>query len=106
MARKIPRLAQTKIRLPTALRRNLQREADKLKRPLNAEILHRLEQSFLQQNFSVLMREHAENTARATATEMQERIDIACTAAATKAVEQVIQQLGQQNRDSDNDKAS
>jgi hypothetical protein len=42
---RIPRLAQTKIRLPTALRRYLQREADKHKRPLNAEIIERLEQS-------------------------------------------------------------
>jgi Arc-like DNA binding domain len=91
VARKIPRLAQTKIRLPTALRRDLQREADKHKRPLNAEILHRLGQSFLQQNFSALMREH---------------IDIASTAAATKAAEQVAQQLRQQNRGNDNDKAS
>jgi Arc-like DNA binding domain len=104
MARKIPRLAQTKIRLPTMLRRELQREADKHKRPLNAEILHRLDQSFLQQNFSALMREHIENTARATATKMQEHIDIACTAAATKAAEQVVRQLKQ--RSNDNDKAS
>jgi hypothetical protein len=104
MARKIPRLAQTKIRLPTALRRNLQREADKLKRPLNAEILHRLDQSFLQQNFSALMREHIENTATATAAKMQEHIDIACVAAVTKAAEQVAQQF--RNKDNDNDKTS
>jgi Arc-like DNA binding dprotein len=45
MAPKIPRLAQTKIRLPTALRRDLQRAADKNKRPLNAEIIERLEAS-------------------------------------------------------------
>jgi hypothetical protein len=49
------------------------------------------------------MREHIENTARATATKMQEHIDIAC-AAATKAVEQVVQQLKQ--RSNDNDKTS
>ena len=45
MARKIPRLAQTKIRLPAALRRDLRRRADNNKRPLNAEIIRRLEAS-------------------------------------------------------------
>src|SRR5262245_6633688 len=62
MPRKIPRLAQTKIRLPTALRRDLQREADRNKRPLNAEIIRRLEQSLVQESDDA----RAEKTAQKT----------------------------------------
>jgi hypothetical protein len=63
MARKIPRLAQTKIRLPTALRRDLQREADKYKRPLNVEIIERLELSFQRQMTASLINEAAKKAA-------------------------------------------
>jgi Arc-like DNA binding domain len=63
MPRKIPRLAQTKIRLPHTLRRDLQRAADGSKRPLNAEIIWRLQASFVE-----------EKAARAAAREILEKM--------------------------------
>jgi hypothetical protein len=48
MARKKAGPAQIKIRLPEALRRDLEREAAKTGRTLNGEIVHRLTQPFVQ----------------------------------------------------------
>jgi Arc-like DNA binding dprotein len=48
MARKKAVPAQIKIRLPEALRRDLEREATKTGRTLNGEIVHRLTQPFVQ----------------------------------------------------------
>jgi hypothetical protein len=48
MARKKAGPAQIKIRLPEALRRDLEREAAKKGRTLNGEIVHRLTQPFVQ----------------------------------------------------------
>jgi hypothetical protein len=48
MARKKAAPAQIKIRLPEALRRDLEREAAKNRRTLNGEIVHRLTQPFEQ----------------------------------------------------------
>jgi hypothetical protein len=91
VARKPTDPVKLQLRLTERLRRLLTQAAKDQQRSLNAEILFRLDQSFLRQNFSALMREHIEN---------------ASTAAATKAAEQVAQQLRQQNRGNDNDKAS
>jgi hypothetical protein len=115
MRRKSTDIVQLKLRFPEALRRNLS-QAAKGKRSMNAEIVSRLDESFLRGNLAALMREHIDNavtvagTAAATkAVEqvvqlMREHIDTASTAAATKVAEQVVQQL--RNRDSGNDKAS
>jgi hypothetical protein len=91
VARKRTDTVKLQLRLMEALRRNLSQAAKNNRRSMNAEIVSRLDQSFLQQNFSALMREH---------------IDNASTAAATKAAEQVAQQLRQQNRGNDDDKTS
>jgi Arc-like DNA binding domain len=48
MARKRAAPVQIKIRLPDALRRDLEREATKNGRTLNGEIVHRLTQPFVQ----------------------------------------------------------
>jgi Arc-like DNA binding domain len=48
MARKKTVPVQIKIRLPEALRRDLEREAAKNGRTLNGEIVHRLTQPFVQ----------------------------------------------------------
>ena len=91
MVRKRTDIVKLQLRLPEAVRRNLSQAAKDQKRSLNAEILHRLNESLLRGNLAALMREH---------------IDNASTAAATKAAEQVAQQLRQQNRGNDDDKAS
>ena len=91
MRRKPTDIVQLKLRFPEALRRHLSQAAKSNRHSMNAEIVSRLDESFLRGNLAALMREH---------------IDIASTAAATKAAEQVVQQLRQQNRGNDNDKAS
>jgi len=48
MGRKIQRLPQTNIRLPIPLRQKLEREAAKNGRTLNAEIVYRLSQPFVE----------------------------------------------------------
>jgi hypothetical protein len=83
MARKRTDIVKLQLRLPEALRRNLSQAAKSNRRSMNAEIVSRLDESFLRGNLAALMREHIEN---------------ASTAAATKAAEQVVQQL--RNRDS------
>jgi Arc-like DNA binding domain len=46
MARKLTNTVQLNLRFSEALRRRLEREADRNDRSMNAEIIHRLEQSF------------------------------------------------------------
>jgi Arc-like DNA binding domain len=75
------------LRLPETLRRNLSQAAKSNRHSMNSEIVSRLDKSFQWGNLMALMREHINNTA-------------------IKVAEQVVQQLRQQNRDSDNDKAS
>jgi hypothetical protein len=87
MARKRTDIVKLQLRLPEALRRNLSQAAKGSRRSMNAEIVSRLDETFLRGNLAALMREHINNTA-------------------IKVAEQVVQQLRQQNRDSDNDKAS
>jgi hypothetical protein len=91
VARKPTDEVQLKLRFDERLRRLIAKEAKRNDRSMNSEIVDRLDKSFLHGNLVALMREH---------------IDIASTAAATKTAEQVVQQLRQQNRGSDNDKAS
>jgi Arc-like DNA binding domain len=55
MARKKRQPAQIKIRLPEALRRSLEREADKNGRTLNGEIVHRLTQPFVEADREALI---------------------------------------------------
>ena len=87
MARRPTEIVQLKLRFPEALRRNLSQAAKNNRRSMNAEIVSRLDESFLRGNLAALMREHAENTA-------------------TKAAAEVVKLLNQQNRGDDNDKAS
>jgi hypothetical protein len=87
VARKRTDIVKLQLRLPEAVRRNLSQAAKDQKRSLNAEILHRLNESLLRGNLAALMREQINNTA-------------------IKVAEQVVQQLRQQNRGNDNDKAS
>ena len=87
MVHKRTDIVKLQLRLPEAVRRNLSQAAKDQKRSLNAEILHRLNESLLRGNLAALMREHINNTA-------------------IKVAEQVVQQLRQQNRGNDNDKAS
>jgi hypothetical protein len=82
MARKRTDVVKLQLRLPEALRRNLSQAAKDQKRSLNAEILHRLNESLLRGNLAALMREH---------------IEIASTTAATKTAEQFVQQLRNRN---------
>ena len=46
MARRPTDTAELKLRLPERLRRLIERQAEKSNRSLNAEMVHRLEQSF------------------------------------------------------------
>ena len=55
--------AQIKIRLPEALRRDLEREADKAGRTLNGEIVHQLTQPFVQADRQEVVREAAKQAA-------------------------------------------
>jgi hypothetical protein len=82
VARKPTDPVKLQLRLTERLRRLLIQSAKDQKRSLNAEILHRLDESFLRQNFSALMREHIENTSTAAA-------EKASTAAAEKVAERI-----------------
>ena len=74
MARKPTDAIKLQLRLTERLRRLLTQAAKDQKRSLNAEILHRLDESFLRQNLAALMREHIENTAKATAKAVADEI--------------------------------
>jgi plasmid stability protein len=64
MVRKPNELRPIMTRVPEALRQRLEREAERNGRSMNAEVIHRLEQSFEKEERSAL----AQNTADATAT--------------------------------------
>jgi hypothetical protein len=55
MARKPTDTIYLQLRISEGLRRRLEREANKLKRSMNAEIIHRLDASFEQPMLTVLM---------------------------------------------------
>jgi hypothetical protein len=67
VARKQTDTVKLQLRLTERLRRLLEQAAKDQKRSMNAEIMHRLDQSFLQQNLAALMREHIDNTAEKVA---------------------------------------
>ena len=66
MARKKTAPAQIKIRLPDALRRDLEREAAKSGRTLNGEIVHRLTQPFVQADRKAVASQAAQEAVEAT----------------------------------------
>jgi hypothetical protein len=104
MARKPTDPVKLQLRLTERLRRLLTQAAKDKQRSLNAEILHRLDQSFLLQNTLALMEEQMNNAVKAFAREAHDAVEATAGAAAKKAVEQIAQQLKQ--RSNDNDKAS
>jgi hypothetical protein len=82
VARKPTDTVKLQLRLTERLRRLLTQAAKDQKRSLNAEILHRLDETFLRQNFSALMREHIDLAAKAAA-------EAAAEAAAKKVAERL-----------------
>jgi hypothetical protein len=74
VARKPTDTVKLQLRLTERLRRLLTQAAKDQKRSLNAEILHRLDETFLRQNFSALMREHIDNAAKAAAEIAAEKV--------------------------------
>jgi hypothetical protein len=97
MARKPTDTVTLSLRIREVLRRQLSQAAKSERHSMNAEIVDRLEKSFLAGNFLALLKEDIGK-------QVLEHIDNASTAAATKAAEQVVQQLKQ--RSNDNDQAS
>ena len=65
MARKPTETVQLKLRFPEKLRRRIEAAADKNERSMNAEIVHRLEQSFERDGREALIRDTAAATATA-----------------------------------------
>lgn len=82
------------MRTTLELRQKIDDAAKLSGRSLVQEVEYRLEQSFLQQNFSALMREHAETTAKLTADAMAEAV-------AKKVVESLHGESGHSGRGSE-----
>jgi hypothetical protein len=74
VARKPTDTVKLQLRLTERLRRLLKQAAKDQKRSLNAEILHRLDETFLRQNTLALMREHADYTAKVAAGAAAEKV--------------------------------
>jgi Arc-like DNA binding domain len=69
MVRKSQELRPVMTRIPEGLRRRLEREADQNRRSMNAEIIHRLEESFQREDQGELIRRTAREVVKATAGE-------------------------------------
>jgi hypothetical protein len=71
VARKETELRPLMTRIPERLRRQLERAADQNRRSMNAEIVHRLEESFQRVDTEKLIKSIAQVTATATAERFQ-----------------------------------
>jgi hypothetical protein len=91
MARKPTAIVTLSLRIREELRRHLEQDAKTHQHSMNAEIVKRLEDSFLKQNLAALMREKVEDAFKATTKEVAEEV-------AKKVVGIVQQKLGEQGK--------
>lgn len=104
MRRKLSDTVQLKLRFSEELRRHLRQAAKGNRHSMNAEIVDRLEKSFLFGNLAELMRGHIDTAVFKAVEKATEHAAATAEQTAIRAAEQVVQQL--KNRGSDNDKAS
>jgi Arc-like DNA binding domain len=71
MARKLTDTVHLRLRFDESLRRRLERAAESNKRSMNAEIIHRLEESFHRVDQEELIKSVAKQTATATVDRMR-----------------------------------
>src|SRR5262245_28750058 len=66
MVRKSQELSTVMTRIPEGLRRRLEREAEQNRRSMNAEIVHRLEESFRREEEEEIIKRAAQEAVRVT----------------------------------------